>query len=49
MEKRKSDKCPDCGGELVVNDGRLECLKCEYGQAERRKEDSGWEHGVDGW
>ena len=51
IERRKDSKCPvkNCGGDLVNNDGRYECLKCNYGQVERRKEDKGWEHGVDGF
>jgi hypothetical protein len=48
-ERRNNKKCPDCGGDIEIKDGRRECVKCNFGQVERRKEDKGFEHGVDGW
>jgi len=49
-ERRDKNKCPRCGGNLENKDGRIECVSCDYGQVERRKERvSLTEPGVDGW
>ncbi len=38
-DRREKSKCPikNCGGDLVLENGKIECVKCEYKKDEQRK------------
>ncbi len=45
-DRRQETKCPECGGDLVSENGKIECIKCDYKKDEQRKkipvEQNGW-------
>ena len=36
-DRRSKNKCPDCGGDLISENGKIECVKCDYRKDEQRK------------
>uniref|UniRef100_A0A6M3JZG8 Uncharacterized protein n=1 Tax=viral metagenome TaxID=1070528 RepID=A0A6M3JZG8_9ZZZZ len=39
-DRREKSKCPECGGDLVFENGKIECVKCDYKKDEQRKKTS---------